>query len=370
MARILHSCNAKATKRRGGTSKKHKTKKERKPTINVAVAVADENRPSNTIHQARIDNNPNWGSIVNLNENPDLAKKLRQNEWDFSHLRGILETLAGQHPKSLFFLIGTSPFIYGATGKELCPTLGILIAPEGETPPQFVQVINPEDATEAIISFSEFGLAWNSFGRREFGDRVFALRQLHGTIDPKKIGRAKLWNLMKDALKRKVNGELDIQKANFEFQKPNGKWIREPYVKKMSQYSNICKMHDLVQKDDRDGPKLDDESNDILVDPRLMSQLKQAIKTGFDAARSEREEQITMLKHHHPSFAAIQCVKVFPRNKAILESFQNRTETAKSNARNTFFKCPPPTAGNDNIGYINESYGTAMQIYPDPNLLH
>lgn len=334
-------------------------------------SVIKKRSSTNNSHQARTNNNPNWQSIVTLNENSDVAKDLRtgKNKWDFSHLQKMLEIEAHQHEDSDFFLFGTSPYIYcSSTGNnDVCPTIGILRAPRGETPPQFVQLINPKDATEEIVSFSEFGIEWKLFGIREFGYRVYALKQIWGTIDSKILERAKLWNLMGQALQRKENGELDIQKANFEYQKPNGEWICEVYLKGMSQYSNICKMHNMVMKDDQGDDKLDEETGDIQVDQELLSGLKQAIKKGFVAARNEREEQIAMLEKGFPSFASIQSMKVFPQNEVIRECFRNRSETEAALATSEFFNHPPPTAGNNNIGYINESYGTVSRIFPGPN---
>ena len=202
-------------------------------------------------------------------------------------------------------------------------------APRGETPPEFVQVVDLENDTKEIVQFSDFGLAWKPFEPRK--SRAFALKPVHGNMDAKCLERAKLWNMVGKALDRKENGELDIKIAKFEYLKPNGEWIRESYSKGMSTYSEICWRHDLTM--------VEEDTGDTVVDPDLMSGLKMAIKNGFEAARNHQEEQIAMLTKSHPSFASIQGIaKVFP----IVQ--------------------PPPKG---DIGYINEFYGKAVQIFAD-----
>ena len=354
-----HNAKAVIKKRRSSMKKKINktatastvlaTTRENQPPSKLVIA--NHLRPSEMIQNAKKNQNPNWRSIVTLNEDPKLTAKLRKSkkDWDFSNLSGVLEELTLEHPNHQFFLIGACPFVYGSTDEQTCPTLGIIVAPDGEDPPRYVQVFNPEDASEEIVSFSDFGLEWKIFGNRKLSNKIFALKQRHGVINPKMLVRTRLWNLMGDNLNRKDTGELDLQDANFQYQKPNGEWIRENYVKGKSNLAIICNMNDLDYDQHRVA-------------------LKQAVKAGFDKARREREDHIAnKLTNQHSSFANLWTVKVFPTNDVILEHFRKRAQAAEQRPNHEFFELAP-TANNDNLEYINEWYGKARRIVPDPNM--
>ena len=322
-----------------------------------------------------IHKNPNVNSIVLLGESESFTKNLLSKSWDFLHLDSTLEELKTQNPEKDFYLFQGPAFVFDDKANEdgeagMCPTLGVILVPHGETPPEFVLRYDPEKLIEEVVSFQDFGVEWKTFSSRRYGEKVFALKKRHGKLRVHDLNVTKLWTLQGDALSRKDNGDLALTKAVFKFKKPNGETIHEWYVKDMSTYTDICRMHGMVLKD-KDGNPLVGEDEHPLADPELLESLKEEVRKGFKESRIEREEQITMLQALYPSFASHSVIKVFPKDEAVLEFFRKKALSHKELLESSFFaeerkqeiaeEGPFPK-----LGYINEWYGTAQSIIPDP----
>jgi len=317
----------------------HKTAAKHKIIMN------DENRPSNIVQKASNKKRPsivipNWRSIVTLNENSRLVEKLHRTEWDFSHLPDVLNQLKNDNENSDFFLVGTSPFVYDEPNS--CPTISILITSRGETPPEYVR----DTVKKTIVSFDDCGITWKPFPKGQ--NRIYALKQVPGEILLEDLVNVRLWNLMGDDLNRNADGKLDIKAVRFKYQNLDGEWIEDTYHEDCGEITDvctdICEGWGMVLKDDQGEPILDKEG-DIIADPNSLQQLKEAINTAFETTHTEREKHIAMLTEKHPSFASIQTVQVFPKNRDVLDG--------------KGFRLP------GKIGLVNVSYGYAGQIFPE-----
>jgi len=343
-----------------------------------ATTTASKNR---RVIRPDISGNPNWNQIVLFGESAANARELRSQPWDFCHLQAKLEQIKDKQPDKDLYLVQGPPFLFkqaddegddeGVAQADTCPTLVIVIVPHGETPPEFVVMCNPEEMTETVIPFEDFGVEWKRFQPRTFGNNVYALKQKQGVINTNDLELTKLWTLPEDKLRRKDDGTdvLDVKKAVFEFHKPDGEIIREWYDKGMSTYSNICSMHGLVVKDEN-GEPIKDDYGDVKYDPEQFQALKTSIKYAFDAVRTEREDQIRMLNQKHPSFATNSLVKVFPQDKVVLDYFHACARSREADSSNSFFEMKKESASESpfaTLGYISEWYGTAGTIVPDPN---
>ena len=264
----------------------------------------------------------------------------------------------------------------GMTQADTCLPLVVVIVPHGETPPEFVVMCNPEELTEEVIPFEDFGVEWRTFQPRKFGENVYTLKQKQGVINTSDLELTKLWTLQGDALLRKDNGALDVKKAVFEFQKPDGKIIREWYVKgkSTSTFTAICHMHDMVEKD-KNGEPIRNEYGDLQSDPEQFQALKRCIKLAFEAVRTKREDQIVMLNQNHPYFATNLVVKVFPQNKVVLNYFSDCARSREVDSSSSFFTAEmhqerASKSPLGKIGYISKWYRTAGIVVPHPSKAH
>ena len=263
----------------------------------------------------------NWQCLVALNEEPNVAIKLRQSSWDFQRVAAILEDTKTKSPGRDIFVVAGPPIMLPS--KELCPTICILKVPKGQEPPTYVLRKNPADhQDDSVIPFKDLGLAWRPYGNRQLGEGVFALKANKPNQD---LSAYKLWTISSKDMKRKDNGDLDIKIANYCYQyndnDGNAAVLEEVYSKDFSEISGILAMNEL-----------DDSEH--------YNDLRAAIGEGFAAARRKMEDRIDMLREKFPSHCDYDMVKIFPLN--------------------TFDEA---TCNSGRLAYFNEFYGKASETY-------
>ena len=333
-------------------------------------------------------NNPNVKSIVLFNESKSFKDSLWDYDWNFRHLDLILKGLQAEDPTKDFYMFQGPPFVLEKKEKrnegndggeaekcpktETCPTLVIIKVPRGETPPEFVLKSDPEMLTEDVIPFEDFGVTWKFFSPRQYDNRVFALKQIHGKLSAVDLKVTKLWTLKGEALNREDNGDLKLTKAVFDFKKSDGETLRGCYDKSLSQCTHICLMNNMVMKDEH-GESIPDEDGDVQVDMEELGRLKNNTSMAFKEGRCEREKQITMLREKNPTFDTLSAVKVFPQNEAVCDHFLMTARAYKAKLSMNDFFMPAKleesaqTSPFRKVGYINEWYETAEKVVPDPD---
>ena len=266
----------------------------------------------------------NLRSLSMLNIDPEVVKNLWDG-WNFSHLEAVLKVLRTDNQGKDFFVVVGPAYATLLAGKVVhIPSIVILIVPSGEEPPTYVLRKKPADnQDDEVIDFQSVGLGWKSFGNRILGEGVFALKNTNNK-NTDKIATAILWTIPQESMKRKENGDLEIEIANFRYAGENETGevveIDEAYSKGFSTYSNILGMHDMDYT--------------THVEP-----FKAAVGRGFNASRDKLEKRLTMLQKKFPNHLDYKMVKIFP---------QNAFETV-------------PTA--NSLSYLNEFYGKADKTY-------
>ena len=266
----------------------------------------------------------NLRSLSMLNIDPEVVKNLWDG-WNFSHLEAVLKVLRTDNQGKDFFVVVGPAYATLLAGKVVhIPSIVILIVPSGEEPPTYVLRKKPADnQDDEVIDFQSVGLGWKSFGNRILGEGVFALKNTNNK-NTDKIATAVLWTIPQESMKRKENGDLEIEIANFRYAGENETGevveIDEAYSKGFSTYSDILEMHDMDYT--------------THVEP-----FKAAVGRGFNASRDKLEHRLTMLQKKFPNHLDYKMVKIFP---------QNAFETV-------------PTE--NSLSYLNEFYGKADKTY-------
>ena len=266
----------------------------------------------------------NLRSLSMLNIDPEVVKNLWDG-WNFSHLEAVLKVLRTDNQGKDFFVVVGPAYATLLAGKVVhIPSIVILIVPSGQEPPTYVLRKKPaNNQDDEVIDFQSVGLGWKSFGNRILGEGVFALKNTNNK-NTDKIATAVLWTIPQESMKRKENGDLEIEIANFRYTGENETGevveIDEAYSKGFSTYSDILGMHDMDYT--------------THVEP-----FKAAVKRGFNASRDKLEGRLTTLQKKFPNHLDYKMVKIFP---------QNAFETV-------------PTA--NSLSYLNEFYGKADKTY-------
>ena len=266
----------------------------------------------------------NLRSLSMLNLDPEVVKNLWDG-WNFSHLEAVLKVLRTDNQgKDFFVVVGPAYATLLAKKVVHIPSIVILIVPSGEEPPTYVLRKKPADnQDDEVIDFQSVGLGWKSFGNRILGEGVFALKNTNNK-NTDDIATAVLWTISQESMKRKENGDLEIEIANFRYTGENETGevveIDEAYSKGFSTYSDILNMHDMDYT--------------THVEP-----FKAAVTRGFNASRDKLEGRLTKLQNQFPNHLDYKMVKIFP---------QNAFETV-------------PTE--NSLSYLNEFYGKADKTY-------
>jgi hypothetical protein len=277
----------------------------------------------------RVDNSTtnkqiNLRSLSMPNIDPEVAKDF-WDDWDFEHLGAVFDDLRTDNQgKDFFVVVGPAYATLLAERVVHIPSIVILIAPSGQQPPTYVLRKNPADnQDDEVIDFQRIGLGWKPFGNRKLGKGVFALKNVNNE-NTDDIATAILWTMSQESTKRKKNGDLEIEIANFRYAGENERGevveIDEAYSKGFSEYSSILDMHDMDYT--------------AHVEP-----LKAAVKRGFNASRDKLENRLTMLQNEFPNHLDYKMVKIFPQNA---------------------FEAVPTE---NSLSYFNEFYGKSDKTY-------
>lgn len=313
---------AKSTTRITKGVKKSITKK--KPSAKTKIKSTSRAHP---VDNSTTKRQFNLRSLSMLNIDPEVVKNLWDG-WNFSHLEAVFEDLRTDNQEKDFFVV-TGPAYATLLAKKVVhiPSIVILIVPSGQEPPTYVLRKKPADnQDDEVIDFQSVGLGWKPFGNRKLGklgEGVFALKNTNNK-NTDDIATAILWTISQKSMKRKENGDLEIEIANFRYAGENEEGevveIDEAYSKGFSTYSDILDMHDMDYT--------------THVEP-----FKAAVGRGFNASRDKLEKRLTMLQNEFPNHLDYKMVKIFP---------QNAFETV-------------PTE--NSLSYFNEFYGKAGKTY-------